>query len=63
LSRTRSQYTCTGSEGEADFALRLIKKELQPIKAAKWDRLIPCHGDVIETGGKNAWNTIWGPYE
>lgn len=21
-----------------------------------WDRLIPCHGDVLETGGKALWN-------
>ncbi|WWC59700.1 uncharacterized protein I303_102262 [Kwoniella dejecticola CBS 10117] len=41
----------------------LLKKELQPILAAKWDRIIPCHGDVIETGGKVAWEKIWAKYE
>jgi len=25
-----------------------------------WDRLIPCHGDVMETGGKNAWTSTLG---
>ncbi|KAL7411000.1 hypothetical protein BDY24DRAFT_398301 [Mrakia frigida] len=25
-----------------------------------WDRLIPCHGDVLETGGKNAWTSTLG---
>ncbi|KAK8847594.1 hypothetical protein IAR55_005453 [Kwoniella newhampshirensis] len=40
----------------------LIKKELQPINAAKWDRVIPCHGDVIETGGRVAWDKVWGKF-
>ncbi|WVR04814.1 hypothetical protein IAU60_001826 [Kwoniella sp. DSM 27419] len=40
----------------------LIQKELAPINAAKWDRIIPCHGDVIETGGKVAWDQVWGKY-
>ncbi|WRT64558.1 uncharacterized protein IL334_001490 [Kwoniella shivajii] len=40
----------------------LLKKQLQPIAAAKWDRIIPCHGDVIETGGKVAWDKVWGKY-
>ncbi|KAK4685592.1 hypothetical protein P7C73_g4551, partial [Tremellales sp. Uapishka_1] len=40
----------------------LLKKELQPIHAAQWDRIIPCHGDVIETGGKVAWDQVWGKY-
>ncbi|ODO08583.1 hypothetical protein L198_00313 [Cryptococcus wingfieldii CBS 7118] len=40
----------------------LLKKELAPINAAKWDRLIPCHGDVIETGGKVAWAKVWSQY-
>ncbi|AFR97427.1 hypothetical protein C343_05569 [Cryptococcus neoformans C23] len=38
----------------------LLKKELAPINAAKWDRIIPCHGDVIETEGKVQWNKVWG---
>ncbi|WVN89300.1 uncharacterized protein L203_104521 [Cryptococcus depauperatus CBS 7841] len=37
----------------------LMQKELVPINAAKWDRIIPCHGDVIETGGKVAWSKVW----
>lgn len=29
-------------------------------RVAKWefDRIIPCHGDVIETGGKQKWQTL-----
>ncbi|WWC86678.1 uncharacterized protein L201_001555 [Kwoniella dendrophila CBS 6074] len=41
----------------------LIKRELQPIITAKWDRIIPCHGDVIETGGRVAWEKVWGKFE
>ncbi|RSH82660.1 uncharacterized protein EHS24_007654 [Apiotrichum porosum] len=40
----------------------LAKKELAPIFAAKWDRLVPCHGDVIETGGKEAWTKLYGQF-
>ncbi|KAI9636206.1 uncharacterized protein MKK02DRAFT_44910 [Dioszegia hungarica] len=39
-----------------------FKKEIAPINALKWDRIIPCHGDVIETGGKVAWDKVWGKY-
>ena len=41
---------------------RLLKRELAPIHAAKWDRIIPCHGEVIETGGRAAWDKIWAKY-
>jgi len=40
-----------------------IKEELKPISAATWDRLIPCHGEVIETNGKVEWNKVWAKYE
>ena len=41
---------------------RLMKRELAPIMAAKWDRIIPCHGDVIETGGRAAWDKVWAKF-
>lgn len=41
---------------------RLAKKQLAPITAAKWDRLIGCHGDVIETGGKAAWEKVFAKF-
>ncbi|TXT16084.1 hypothetical protein VHUM_00587 [Vanrija humicola] len=37
-------------------------KQLAPIFAAKFDRIIPCHGDVIETGGKKAWDEAFAAY-
>ncbi|ORY21299.1 hypothetical protein BCR39DRAFT_553965 [Naematelia encephala] len=40
----------------------LLKKELLPIQQAKWDRIIPCHGDIIETKGKAAWDQVWAKY-
>lgn len=45
--------------GNADL-FRLAKKEMAPIFAAQWDRVVPCHGDVIETGGKAALNAVYG---
>ncbi|BEI97406.1 hypothetical protein CcaverHIS631_0209950 [Cutaneotrichosporon cavernicola] len=41
----------------------LAKKELAPVFAAKWDRMIPCHGEVIESGGRAAWDMVWGKYK
>ena len=47
----------------SDYAdSRLMKRELAPIMAAKWDRIIPCHGDVIETGGRAAWDKVWAKF-
>lgn len=40
----------------------LAKNEMAPIFAAKWDRIIPCHGDVIDSGGKAAWSKVWSKY-
>ncbi|KAL1413282.1 hypothetical protein Q8F55_001038 [Vanrija albida] len=34
-------------------------QQLAPIFAAKWDRIIPCHGDVIETGGRKKWDQVF----
>lgn len=41
----------------------LFKKEVQPILAAKWQRIIPCHGDVIETNGRAEWDKVWAKYQ
>jgi hypothetical protein len=40
----------------------LTKRELGPIQALKFDRIIPCHGDVIETGGRVAWDQVWAKH-
>jgi hypothetical protein len=31
-------------------------------KVAEWqiDRIIPCHGDVLESGGNEAWSSVYG---
>ena len=39
-----------------------MKKELAAVNKLDWDRIIPCHGDVIESNGKVAWNKVWGKY-
>ena len=36
-----------------------LKKELAPLLAADFDRLIPCHGDVIETGAKSIFEDVF----
>lgn len=36
----------------ADLLPRQLQKELKPLFDADFDRIIPCHGDVIETGAK-----------
>lgn len=32
------------------------KEAAEVVSGWEWDRLIPCHGEVLETGGKHAWN-------
>ena len=49
-----------GADKGADCSL--LKTELAPIMAAKWDRLIPCHGDVIETGARAEWDKVWAKF-
>lgn len=48
--------------GQRSRNVRLLKRELQPIHNAKWDRVIPCHGDTIETGGRVAWDQVWAKF-
>lgn len=67
MTRRKSVIQCraksapTGSDGtRANYSL--LKKELAPIMAAKWDRLIPCHGDVIETGARAEWDKVWARF-
>lgn len=40
----------------------LARKELEPVFAAKFDRIVPCHGDLIDTGGRAMWDKVWGKY-
>ncbi|KAF7323746.1 hypothetical protein MKEN_00595600 [Mycena kentingensis (nom. inval.)] len=32
-----------------------MKADVKTVIGWAWDRVIPCHGDVIESGGKQAW--------
>jgi len=36
-----------------------LDKELKPLLEADIDRIIPCHGDVIETGGKGIFESVF----
>lgn len=63
LQRTRSKCRHAKETGiKLIGGHSLLKEELAPINAAKWDRIIPCHGDVIETEGKVQWNKVWGKF-
>ena len=35
-----------------------FNKSVSKISGWDFDRIIPCHGDVIETGGKGVWNNV-----
>ncbi|KDR68422.1 hypothetical protein GALMADRAFT_257141 [Galerina marginata CBS 339.88] len=36
-----------------------MRKDAKIVSGWDFDRIIPCHGDVIETGGKGAWNAVY----
>jgi len=39
-----------------------MRRDAKTVAGWDFDRIIPCHGDVIETGGKKAWETTYGKY-
>jgi len=39
-----------------------MKRDVKTVSGWDFDRIIPCHGDVIETGGKQAWNDSYKLY-
>lgn len=41
---------------------RKLQQELKPILDADVERIIPCHGDVIETGGKSILQQCFGKF-
>jgi len=44
------------SLGEDKEAMR---RDANTVSSWDFDRIIPCHGDVIETNGKAAWNSVY----
>ncbi|KIY74114.1 hypothetical protein CYLTODRAFT_416374 [Cylindrobasidium torrendii FP15055 ss-10] len=36
-----------------------MKRDAQAVANWDFDRIIPCHGDVVETGGKKAWQDVY----
>ncbi|KAH9477979.1 hypothetical protein JR316_0010212 [Psilocybe cubensis] len=44
------------SLGEDKEAMR---RDAKTVSGWDFDRIIPCHGDVIETNGKKAWNDVY----
>ncbi|KAI0945082.1 hypothetical protein AcV7_001713 [Taiwanofungus camphoratus] len=39
-----------------------MRRDAHTVAQWDFDRIIPCHGDVIETGGKEAWLSAYGAY-
>ncbi|KAH8110274.1 hypothetical protein DFH11DRAFT_796980 [Phellopilus nigrolimitatus] len=39
-----------------------MKRDAKTVAGWDFERIIPCHGDVIETGGKNAWTEAYKWY-
>jgi len=39
-----------------------MKRDAQIVAGWDFDRIIPCHGDVIETKGKEAWRSTYKAY-
>lgn len=36
-----------------------MKRDAKTVAGWDFDRIIPCHGDVIETGGNKAWRDAY----
>jgi hypothetical protein len=36
-----------------------MKRDVKVVSEWDFDRLIPCHGDVMETGAKKYWNDLY----
>ena len=41
---------------------RFTKRDARIVSGWDFDRLIPCHGEVVETGGKKLWNDAYAWY-
>jgi hypothetical protein len=39
-----------------------MRRDVRIVSEWDFDRLIPCHGDVIETGAKAIWNKNFDRY-
>jgi len=51
LHRTLSYYTGVNKEA--------MRKDVRTVAAWDFDRIIPCHGDVIENNAKEAWRSAF----
>ena len=39
-----------------------MKRDVKVVSDWKFDRLVPCHGDVMETGAKKWWNDLYARF-
>ncbi|KAM0792030.1 hypothetical protein ACM66B_006257 [Microbotryomycetes sp. NB124-2] len=62
-----SQFTADGA-GHKRLLNLIAKDKTEYAKCAKavaawdFDKIIPCHGDVIESGGKGIWNNLYAKF-
>jgi len=38
---------------------RAMKRDVKVVSDWEFDRLIPCHGDIMEVGAKKHWNDLY----
>jgi hypothetical protein len=46
----------TGADGS------LMRRDVQVVSLWDFDRMVPCHGDVMETGAKKWWNDLYAKF-
>jgi hypothetical protein len=39
-----------------------MKRDVKVVSSWDFDRLVPCHGDVMETGAKQYWNALYARF-
>ena len=37
----------------------LMRRDAKKVAEWQMDRVIPCHGDVLESGGNEAWSSVY----
>jgi hypothetical protein len=47
---------------EGGLTGRLMKRDVQVVRSWDFDRMVPCHGDVMETGAKKLWNDLYAKF-
>lgn len=58
-----SSTTIKGTKAERPVSSRsAMSRDSKIVAAWDFDRIVPCHGDVVETGGKEKWLQTFEQY-